>query len=75
MYTLSRSSTLTSLYCRHSLRCQAANNGGEDRKPFNIFQKVAIRKTRCAYILGKALWGNWAYFHLVHMKLEQEEFS
>ena len=61
-HRLSRSSTLTSLYCGLSLRCQAAVMVECIEKPFNIFQIVAIRKTRCAYTLEKSGLGKLSLF-------------
>ena len=37
-------------------------NDGEKGKPFNIFQKVAIRKTRCHYIWEKSTFWKLGFF-------------
>ena len=49
------SARLTSLYCGSASDVQAAVTVEGREKPFNIFQKVTIRKTRCANILEKSV--------------------
>ena len=49
------------MYCGVSLRCQAAVMVERKEKPFNIFQKVTIRKTRYKNILEKSVLGKLGF--------------
>ena len=60
------------LVLRAQLPVSGRTNGGGERE--NLFQKVAVRKTRCAYILEKKFIREIGlFFHLVHMTWKKPE--